>query len=488
MSALGNRTAILTLSRLASFGLMLISPIFLVRLLTVVDFGRYREFLLYGAILQSFAQFSINDSLLYCVPANPDSPWRLARQTALLTLCSSLLVVLVLAALDSASGGQVVHGYLVPLAAYTLFSVNLDFWEYFWLARGHAKPVFFYSAGRLTLRVIVVVIVAVVTHDFHAIIWSLVALEAARLVAAGVALLVFDRSRHEPVLREPWRDQLRFCVPSGTASLLAMLNRNVSNVIVARLLGAAALAQYAIGRFGEPVVTTVRNSISAVILPEMVRKDRGCSAGGTALALWQKATVVNAIMLLPIVVLVARYAVPLVTLVFGSNYVSAALVMQLYMLVVIRECFDFAPALRAVNRTRPLVESNVAGFVTCSVAMLLLIPLAGLPGAMLAFVIASYVDVTWLGWRTRQAYGVTVAELIPWRSIARTALAAAVAALLIANSVWTDVFGRAGIVLAGLAYLAAYAGLLQVLRVPEAIVLQAWGKRVVLRRTSQARS
>jgi O-antigen/teichoic acid export membrane protein len=467
---------------------MLISPIFLVRLLTVVDFGRYREFLLYGAILQSFAQFSINDSLLYCVPANPDSPWRLARQTALLTLCSSLLVVLVLAALDSASGGQVVHGYLVPLAAYTLFSVNLDFWEYFWLARGHAKPVFFYSAGRLTLRVIVVVIVAMVTHDFHAIIWSLVALEAARLVAAGVALLVFDRSRQEPVLREPWRDQLRFCVPSGTASLLAMLNRNVSNVIVARLLGAAALAQYAIGRFGEPVVTTVRNSISAVILPEMVRKDRGSSAGGTALALWQKATVVNAIMLLPIVVLVARYAVPLVTLVFGSNYVSAALIMQLYMLVVIRECFDFAPALRALNRTRPLVESNVAGLITCTVAMLLLIPLAGLPGAMLAFVIASYVDVTWLGWRTRQAYGVTVAELIPWRSIARTALAAAVAALLIANSVWTDVFGRAGIVLAGLAYLAAYAGLLQVLRVPEAIVLQAWGKRVVLRRTSQARS
>src|ERR1700761_1731307 len=248
MSALGNRTAILTLSRLASFGLMLISPIFLVRLLTVVDFGRYREFLLYGAILQSFAQFSINDSLLYCVPANPDSPWRLARQTALLTLCSSVLVVLVLAALDSASGGQVVHGYLVPLAAYTLFSVNLDFWEYFWLARGRAKPVFFYSAGRLTLRVIVVVIVAMVTHDFHAIIWSLVALEAARLVAAGIALLVFDRSRHEPVLREPWRDQLRFCVPSGTASLLAMLNRNVSNVIVARLLGAVALAQYAIGR------------------------------------------------------------------------------------------------------------------------------------------------------------------------------------------------------------------------------------------------
>jgi O-antigen/teichoic acid export membrane protein len=451
---------------------------------------------------------------LYCVPASPQSPWRLARQTALLTLCSSMVVVLVLVALDTASGGQLVNGYLVPLAAYTLFSVNLDFWEYFWLANGRAQPVFFYSAGRLAVRVLVVVITAGLTRDFRAVIWALVALEGARLVAAGVAMLVFDGSRREPPLREPWRDQLRFCIPSGTASLLAMLNRNISNVIVARSLGAVALAQYAIGRFGEPVVATVRNSVSAVILPEMVRKDREGSQPGTArdtcslardarsqaaqvgkgpqvstaLALWQKATVVNTIMLFPIVVLVARYARPLVTLVFGASYLSAALIMQIYMLVVIRECFDFAPALRAVNRTRPLVESNVAGLLACTVAMLLLIPVAGLAGAMIAFVIASYVDVTWLGWRTLQAYRMRLGDLLPWWSIARTGLAAAVASVLIANSVWTEVFGRAGMVLAGLAYLAAFALLLQVMHIPEAMVLQAWGKRLVLRRASQARS
>jgi len=520
MSALGNRTAILTLSRVASYGLMLISPIFLVRLLTVSDFGRYREFLLYGAILQSFAQFSINDSLLYCVPANPDSRWRLARQTALLTLCSSMLVVIVLIALDSASGGGLVAGYLAPLVAYTLFSVNLDFWEYFWLANGRAQPVFFYSAGRLTMRVIVVVGTAALTHDFRAIIWALVALEGTRLAVAGICMLVFDRSRQEPPLREPWRDQLRFCIPSGTASLLAMLNRNLSNVIVARLLGAVALAQYSIGRFGEPVVTTIRNSVSAVILPEMVRKDRdravsegiptggdrpvrevpagdslasrsvrtpsggGRAVSGGALALWQKATVVNTIMLFPIVVLVARYAAPLVTLVFGSSYASAALVMQLYMLVVIRECFDFAPALRAVNKTRPLVESNVAGLLACATAMLILIPLAGLAGAMLAFVIASYVDVTWLGWRTLRAYRVSSSELLPWRSIAKVALAAAVAAVLIASSVWTEIFGRLGILLAGIVYVAAFAFLLLMMRIPEAAVLQAWGKRLLLRGAS----
>ena len=104
---------------------------------------------------------------------------------------------------------------------------------------------------------------------------------------------------------------------------------------------------------------------------------------------------------------------------------------------------------------------------------------------MLAFVIGSYVDVTWLAWRTLAAYGIGVRELLPWLSIGKTALAAAMASVLILSSAWTDVFGRAaGIVISGLIYLAAYALLLQLLRIPEAIVLQAWSKRLVFRRAA----
>ncbi len=474
--SIGNRTAILTLSRLAHYGLMLISPILLVRLLSVQAFGQYREFLLYGSILQSLAVFSINDSVLYCVPSNPASPWRGARQTAILTFCSSSLVMLALVAIDAAAGGRVVDGYLVPLVAYTMFSVNLDFWELFWLANRRPGAVFIYSASRLLVRVSVAVTAAALTHDVGTIIWSLVALEGTRLILAAVAFALLDRSRQEPRLAEPWRDQLRFCIPSGAASFLAMLNRSLSSVAVARLLGPAALAQYSIGRFGEPVVVTVRNSVSSVVLPEMVRKDR--QARESPLMLWKRATVVNAIFLFPVVVLVARYAHPLVIAVFGASYAQAALVMQIYMLVVIRECFDFAPALRAINRTRPLVESNVAAIVACALALLVLIPLAGVPGAMIAFVIASLVDMVWLGWRTMRLYRVGVRQLLPWASIGTTALAAISGAALIVSPIWTDLLGIAGIALAAAAYLAVFALLLLVLRVPEALALLEWLKRL----------
>ncbi len=160
--------------------------------------------------------------------------------------------------------------------------------------------------------------------------------------------------------------------------------------------------------------------------------------------------------------------------------------MQLYMLVVIRECFDFAPALRAINRTRPLVESNVAAAVTCGVMLVVLVPLMGLAGAMLAFVLGSFIDVTWLGWRTLKAYGVGLREVIAWGSVARVALAAIAAAAVIVSTAWTDLFGFAGVVLGAVAYAVAFAVLLLMMRVPEALALCDWAKKLVFRRPSRA--
>ena len=478
MSGVGNRAAVLTLSRLANYGLMLISPVILVRLLTVEQFGRYREFLLYASLLQTIAIFAINDSLLYCIPAHPASRWRTVRQTAVLIALSSLLTIVVLAVLDRATNGHVVGSLLLPLCLYTLLSSNLDFWDFYWVATERPGLIFVYTSLRLGSRVAVVLVTAALTHSVQTIIWALIVLEGVRVLGTAVVMAVVDRGASEPPLPEPWREQLRYCVPSGAASVLATVNRSLGGLAITKALGAVALAQYTIARYGEPIVVTLRNSVSAVVLPEMVRRDRETSRGDS-LALWQRATVTNTILLFPVVVVVMRFARPLVATVFGASYTPAAIVLQIYMLTVIRECFDFAPALRAINRTRPLVSGNVASIIACGVLLAALIPVAGLAGAMTATMLATLVEAAWLGRATMRSYGVSLGDLIPWASAGKVAAAALIAAAVLATPVWGQMRGPSGMVLGSLAYLAAFVLLLLVLRVPEAYALLAWARRVV---------
>lgn len=477
MSGVGNRAAILTLSRIANYGLMLVSPVILVRLLTVEQFGQYREFLLYASVLQSIAVFSINDSLLYCIPAHPASRWRTVRQTAVLIGCSSLIAVAGLAVLDRATGGRIVGSMLLPICAYTIFCANLDFWDYFWVATDRPGLLFIYTSCRLAVRVLVAIVTAALTHDVQAIIWALIGVEALRMLGAAIFMMAVGRGTAEPPLPEPWREQLRYCLPSGAASALSMLNGNLSSLVVAKALGPVSLAQYSIGRFGEPVVITLRNSVSAVVLPEMV--ERGRCSRADSLALWKQATVVNAILLFPAIVIVERYARPLVETVFGRSYLPAAIVLQIYMIGVVRQCFDFAPALRALNRTRPLVESNLASLAACGLMLAILIPVAGVAGAMGAVVLGSIIEAVWLARSTMRSFGVRMRELVPWASISRVAVAAAIASLVLATSAWGDTFGPGGMALGSIAYLATFTLLLLALKVPEAYALLAWARRLV---------
>jgi O-antigen/teichoic acid export membrane protein len=214
------------------------------------------------------------------------------------------------------------------------------------------------------------------------------------------------------------------------------------------------------------------------VLPEMVQRHR--NSREESLGLWKRATVVNTILLFPVVVIVERFARPLVEMVFGSSYAPAALVLQIYMVGVVRECFDFAPALRAVNRTRPLVGSNVASLAACAAMLAVLIPAGGgVAGAMAAVVVGMFMEAVWLAWATMRHFGIGLGELIPWSNIGKVTLAAAIAAGTLATSLWTQMFGRPGIVLGSAVYLSVFVLLLLALRVPEAYGLIAWARRLV---------
>lgn len=451
-------------------GLVLISPVILVRLLTVEEFGRYREFLLYAGVLTTICAFGINNSLLYFIPSRPKDTRQLLWQCTTMTVVGSVLVVGVALLANELTGGAVLGDMALAVALYVLLFVNLDFWEFYWLAERRALPVLAYTTGRLITRMVVVIVAASLSSDVQVIVWSLIVLEALRLAASAVMWRrEWQRGEAAPPGEACWREQLQYCVPIGLALILVTLNKSIGNLFLAKAMGAVALAHYAIGTQVQPIVTVLRNSMSDAVLPEMAAARLGPAE--QALQLWHRATVLSMVLLLPAAAVLMEFAHPIVTTLFSAAYEPAVPVFQIFLLVLLREVFDFGVALRALNRNAPIVHSNLLAIVINAVLLAIFVPAYGLIGAAVAFVVSRYVEGVYLGWRTLRAYGIGMRRLASWSELARIALAAIVASGVFYGSFWMDQFGLAGVALGTIAYCVVFLALLLVCRVPEILLL-----------------
>ncbi|MGC1386708.1 MAG: oligosaccharide flippase family protein [Steroidobacteraceae bacterium] len=449
---------------------MLISPIVLVRLLTVGEFGRYREFLVYSSVLASIAAFSIPNSLLYFVPADPARSWQFVRQTVQLTALTSFTVVLCVVIGDLASGGNVIGKQLWPVAIYVIVFANIDFWEYLWLATQRPIAVFAYTSGRLVSRMLVVITLAYFFHQVEIVLWGLIALESVRLCASALAWQLAAPKAGMPAPRPgDWRRMLHFCLPIGGSNLLSMSNRYAASVFVAKAMGPVALAHYTIGTYVEPIIITLRNSLSDALLPAIV--NRGNRSQVEAVTLWQRGTVIAAILLFPIGCLIERYADTLIVTVFSSTYQAAVPVLRIFLIVLIRECFDFPMALKAINKTRYFLYGDVAAIVINLTLLVALVPTWGLVGVTTAYVISSWLQGLYLGWCTTQFYEIPVRKFIPWAEMSKVVLAAALPLALTYGSYMTDHFKLFGVIMGSTLYLPAYALLLRIFHVREAHIL-----------------
>lgn len=468
---LAGRALITSATRLLNQGLMVLSPVILVRLLSVEEFGRYREFLLYAGIVSTIAGLGIYNSLLYFLPARPGEGRRFVVQSILFTAATSLVVVVGAVGIDIATSGGMIGAHRWWLAAYVLFFVNLDFWEYRWLAEGRNVAVFAYTSGRLLARMVVVVLTAALTGDVTAIIKALVALEAVRIL--GSALLLRRTLRElgpadQGVRLSSLREQVGFCLPTGAAMVLSSGNRSLGGVFVASMLGPVALAHYAIGTYVQPLITVVRNSVSDVVLPHMVAG--GARSGPPGLAVWRRSTVVFAALLVPAGMLLARFAEPLVLALFSQEYAPAVTLFQIYVLVLLRECFDFSVPLRAIGKTTPILLSNGVAIVLHAIALAFLIAAFGLPGAVWGFVVSRFIEGGFLGFQMCRAWNVGWRQVADWRDLGKVAVAAAAAAPVGLAPYWSHL-GLPGAALGTALFVLVYAALLCIVRLPEALSL-----------------
>lgn len=417
-------------------------------------------------MLVGLAAFGINSSLLSFIPSSPQHGWRYVNQAVLMTLGSSTLVAVGALLLNAAFGGSLLGAHPWAVVIYVWLFTNFDFWEPLLIAEKQAYRVWGYTTGRLVCRLLVVTIAAALTKDVSVIVWSLVGYEALRMLLS--ARVWHSRNRAAGVgtgTGGSWREQLRYCAPFGSALIVSQLNASMGGLFVTKLLGPAALAQFAIGAYAQPIVTVLRNSLSDVLLGEMAA--RRLKGDDDLLTLWRRSTVVTAILLVPLGVVLARFADTIVTTLFSPAYQPAVIVFQVYVLALLRETFDFGIPLRALNRTAPILRTNLLAIVVNAALMAFMVPAWGLAGAAVALIISRIVEGTYLARELTRAFNLRLPDLARWSDLGKIVAAAAAAGAVLFLPLWSGLLGVLG---GAAAFGLSYVLLLRLARIPEIII------------------
>jgi O-antigen/teichoic acid export membrane protein len=418
MPGLISRAAVLTFSRVSNFAIQLFSPLLLVRLLEVSSYGEYQEFMIYAMLLVTVCSFAIDSSLTYFLPRFPERERALLTQTSMLTLVITLLVLPLLLLAKPLFLKFASFDFLAPLAAYVFFFVNLNWLEYFWIAKRQTHIVLYYTAVRLLVRFGVLLAVAYITRNVSMILWSLVAVEALRVL---VTFVYFSRRRTftSDIRRTEIEEQLRFATPIGSAALVQSASRSVGKIFISSTLGPAALAYYAAGSYLQPVVRVLRKGVEDAVYPELVRAR---TEPGAALRLWQRVNVLNCVLSFPIFVLLTYYAEPIVRALFTEAYLPAVPIFMIYAVFLLRRCFNTDVLLRTTGQSGFML-SGALGALGLNVLLIAAFSQSlGLVGPAVALIVAEICQELYYAHRARRMLGLRIADLADWRGIGRVAV------------------------------------------------------------------
>jgi len=423
MSSFVSRGAVLASARLLNQALALLSPLLLVRLLDIVDYGRYRQFMALAVLITSLGGFALAANLTYLLARSPERSALDVTKTCVLmfglAVVSALVVVI---ARDWLVPSEIAGSWWL-LALYVFMFLNLEVVVAYWLAQRRSLEVMQYTLAVTAWRLGTLLGAALCFHDVEMIFVSIVCAETLKNLAIyrwlrRRGLLVF-RWEHT-VLRE----HLRLVGPLGLGSMLNKANE-FGRVVVGSVMGPVPLAIYTTAAYQVPLVNIVQTSLSDVIFPDMVK--RAQRDPGEGLRLWKRAQMLVSAIIIPAWLLLSYFAEPLVRVLFTAEYVSATPYVQVFLLLMLRQCFQFSTLLRSVEDNASFAISNAVALAINALLLFTLMPRYGLWGPTLGLVVGQYWTGYYLARRVMSRYRIPLAEVYQWRKFLLALLAAGLA-------------------------------------------------------------
>ncbi len=458
---LSQRVGILSLGRVFAFAAAFFVPIVNVRILSVEEYGFYRQFWLLFGTLTPILVLGFPRSLLYYFPRSETAREKsiYVTQTVFYLFVAGAAAVLVYTILGRVLGagmGEMIRAFYWRLCFFTVFMLLARHMEELFVADNQVERQALYYVVTSVLRAAVVIAVALNMRDLSAIIWAL----AAFALAKGAFAVIYTKIAYRPSLRQvslaTISEQFSFALPLGLMYVAVLLLAQSDKFIINRFMGREAFAIYSVGAFQLPIANIIGSSVASIAFPLMARyqKERRYD---DFVDLWKRSWMKTAVLFFPIFVFLMVTAEQFIVILFTDKYAEAVPVFRIYLILFLKTTTDFAGVLTAFKQQAYLFKVSAVAVVVNVLLSIVLFKTWGWLGVPLSTTLCFFVVAALAVLKGSRLLGYSIWRVVPWRGLLARMAAAVVpgVGLYLAYARHGD-HGMFHYALAGVAYFAVY--------------------------------
>lgn len=206
-----------------------------------------------------------------------------------------------------------------------------------------------------------------------------------------------------------------FSVPIGIASMIGTINIELDKLVITSFFSTEQLAIYT-NASKELPVTIISSSLTAVLLPQMVRLLHN-DKKEKAVELWNSATTISFAIISFIAVACFVFAPEVITVLYSEKYLGGVAVFRVYSLVLLLRCTYFGMLLNAVGKTKFIMYSSIGSLVLNLVLNYALFYICGFIGPAIATLLSSYtMNIAQLLY-TGKTCNIRMKDIFPWKNV-----------------------------------------------------------------------
>ena len=419
--SVGKASLILTIAKLATNLIALAAGMMLSRFRTLEEYGTYSQILLVVNLAVAFFMLGLPNSTNYFLAQAETHEEKQKFLSVYYTLSTFMSVVM----------GIVLY-FATPIMVSYFNNPGITTFAYFaavlpWtrVIIGSISNVFvvYGKTVRLTIFNIVngavvlltVVIVQVLGLTFRHYMLFYIITEAIMML-----WVYFDVYRLEKRLYVSFDWSLikkifAFSIPMGLSAIVGTISVEVDKLMIGRFFDTEQLAIYT-NAGKELPLTIIATSITAVLLPQMVRKMKA-GKNEDAVSLWRNCTEMSYIFIAFFVTALIVFAPQVISVLYSDKYLPGVAVFRIYSAVLLLRVTYFGIALNAMGKTR-LIFYCAVGTMLLNVALNYLFYLAlGFIGPAIATFISICVIQLLQLILTSKATNVPFSRIFPWKQL-----------------------------------------------------------------------